>query len=136
MQVNARGERTGPFHHRRIEMRMRDRDGIDATESFDHRHGRVIKRGDAIPQDIAVFRACEQRALANGECRNRTDADNAFFVFAECIGMALPQRVKRGPRLPSRGNILPLFFTDHAMNWWLLALGMLRAAGGANVEGH
>ncbi len=104
--------------------------------SFDHRHGRITNHSDAVPKDIAVFRANEQHALANGECRNRTDADNAFFVFAECIGMALPQGVKRGPRLPSRGNILPLFFTDHATSWRLLALGVLRAAGGANVEGQ
>jgi hypothetical protein len=134
MQVNARREGTRPFHHRRIEMRVRYRDSIDATESFDHRHSRVIKRADAVPQDIAVFRAHEQRALPDGECRRRADADDTLFVFVERVGVALLECVKRGPRLPSRRNVLSLFFTNQTMSWRLLPLGMLRATGGANVE--
>jgi hypothetical protein len=31
---------------------------------------------------------------------------------------------------------LALLFTDRAMTWRLRALGMLRAAGGANVKSH
>src|SRR5215470_9695599 len=117
-------------------MRMRDRDSIDAAESLDQRHSRVVKRGNAAPQDIAVVRAHEQRALPNGECRRRADADNALFVFVERVGVALPECLKRGPRLTSRGNILPLLFADHAMSGRAVALGVLRATGGANVEGN
>ena len=90
MQVNARRERARPFHHRRIEMRMRDRDSIDATKSFDHRYGCIVESGDAVPQNIAVFRAQEQRALPNGECRRRANADDGFIVFTECIRVVLP----------------------------------------------
>src|SRR5262249_29715138 len=136
MQMNACREGTRPFHHGRIEMRMRDRDCIDAAESFNQCDSGVIERGDAIPQDIAVVGVYEQRALPNGKCRRRADADNALFVFVKGIGMAVPECVKRGPRLSSRGDVLPLFFTDQALSGRLRTLGMLRATGGANVEDH
>jgi len=66
--MNARRERMRPFHDRRVEMWVRYRDGIDATEAFDHRHGRVVKDSDAVPEDIALVRAHEQRALTDSEC--------------------------------------------------------------------
>ena len=59
-----------------------------------------------------------------------------LFVFVERVGVALSERVKRGPRLSSRRDVLPLILTDHAVSGRLLALGMLRAAGSADVEGH
>ena len=56
-------------------MRVRNGDGVDAAEAFDQRDGRGIERGDAIPQDIAGIGAQQQRALADGEMRLRTDAE-------------------------------------------------------------
>ena len=60
--VEWRRERTRPFHPSSCKNGVRDSNGIDAAETFDHRHSRVIERSDAIPQDIAVVRAHEQRA--------------------------------------------------------------------------
>ena len=42
--VDWRRERTRPFHHRRVKMGVRDSDGIDAAETFDHRQSRVVAR--------------------------------------------------------------------------------------------
>lgn len=117
-------------------MRMRDGDGIDAAETFDQRHRRVVERGDAIPQNIAVRRAQEERMLTDGECRRRADADDVLVVLAKAVAVALPQRRKRGPGLPTRRHVLPLFVTDDAMSGRAFALRILRAAGGADEARH
>src|SRR5215831_19814844 len=114
MQVYARCERPRPFHHGRVKMRMRDRDSVYPAEPFDHRSGRVIERGDAVPEDIAVFRADQKRALPNGKGRGCADADDSVFVFAERIGMTLLERFERGPCLAARRYILPFLLANHA----------------------
>src|SRR5262249_40655240 len=134
--VNARQKRTRPFHHRRVEMWVRDGNGIDAAEGFNHRHRRVVERGDAIPKDVAVVSAHEQRALADSERGRRADANNALLVFAEGVGVGLLQRLKCGPSLPARRDVLALLLADAAMSRYLSALGILRAARGADEEGH
>ena len=75
MQMDVRAEGVRPFHHRGVEMRMRDGDRLDAAERLDRRHGRGIERCDAIPQHVAAGGAQQQRALADGKAR--ADADDA-----------------------------------------------------------
>src|ERR1700730_3207594 len=92
-----------PFHHGRVEMRVGDGDGIDAAETFDHRHSRVVERRNAIPQYVAVVRAHEQHPLADCECWRGTDTDDAPLVFSERIG-ALPRKLcNEGTPARSRG---------------------------------
>src|SRR5579864_2687382 len=136
MQVNWCGERMGPFHHGRVEMRVGNGDGIDAAETLDHRHSRVVERSNAIPQNIAVVRAHEQRPLADCECGRGTDADDAPLVFPERVGVGLSQSLKRGPGLAARGHVLALLLADDAMNGRLRALRVLRATCGADRERH
>ena len=83
--MDARGEGARPFHHRGVEMRVRNGDGVDAAEAFDQRDGRVIERGDAIPQDIAGVGAQQQRALADGEMRLRADAEDAVSYSRKAL---------------------------------------------------
>ena len=84
--------------------------------------GRGVERGDAVPQDIAAFGAHQQRALADGESR-RADTDDAGVVFVEAVHVALRERRKRGPALPARRDILPLFLADHALRGRLALSG-------------
>ena len=78
----------------------------------------------------------KQRALTNSECGRRADADNALLIFAERVCVGLPQRLKRGPGLSARRDVLALLLADDAMRRHLRALGILRAACGADEEGH
>src|SRR5262249_32677648 len=41
-----------PLIHRRIEMRVRNRDCFQAAETFNHANGRRIERGDTVPQYV------------------------------------------------------------------------------------
>ena len=59
VEMDRTVEDARPLVHRRIEVRVRDRDRLQAPEAFDHAHGRRIERGDAIPQDVAALRAHE-----------------------------------------------------------------------------
>ena len=89
MEVHGHvAEGAAPLHHRRVEVRMRDGDRLEAAEALDQGHGGVIQQRDAVPQDVAVRRADEQRALADGECRLRADADQARLVLAPGIEVA------------------------------------------------
>ena len=78
--------------------------------------------------------AHKQRALTNSECGRRADADDALLIFAERVGVGLPERLKRGPGLPARRDVLALLLTDDAMNRCLCALRVLRATCGADWD--
>ena len=123
-----------PFVHCRVEMRVRDRDRLQAAKALDHAHGRRIERGDAVPQNVAAFRAHEQCALADGKAG--ADSDQSGVVFMEAVHVALRQGLKRGPGLSARRHVLPLLFANGAFGGRLRALRILRAARGADVEGH
>jgi hypothetical protein len=83
-----------------------------------------------------VLGAHKQRALTNSECGRRADADNALLIFAERVGVGLSQRFNRGPGLPARRDVLALLLAHDAMGGHVRALGVLRAACGADEEGH
>src|SRR5262249_47216157 len=96
----------------------------------------VVERGNAVPKNVAVRAAHEEGALADAERGRRTDADDAFLIFAERVGVALPQRLQRGPGLAARRHVLPLFLANRALRRRLRTLGKLRAAGGADEKRH
>ena len=56
MQKNLRVETFGPFHHRRIKMRVRDCDRADTAASIDFGSRLIIQEGNAIPQQISSGR--------------------------------------------------------------------------------
>lgn len=86
-------EGLGPHECRRVVVRVRDDDGGDAAEFFDVLHSRIVDVGNAVPQDVALVRAEEEGALADGELWLRGDADDArvVLVLAEDIGILLGQ---------------------------------------------
>src|SRR5215472_8451863 len=66
MQVDRDApERAAPFHHRRVEVRMRDSDSLQATEAVNQGNGRRIQHRNAVPQNISIGCANNQRTLAD-----------------------------------------------------------------------
>ena len=64
---------------------------------------------------LPVGRAQQQRALADGELRHRTDADQAGLVLPVAIEMPARERIERGPFLPAGRDELTLVLTDRDM---------------------
>jgi hypothetical protein len=129
-------ERAAPFHHRGIEVRMRDGDCLQAAKAVDQGNGRGVQHRNAIPQDISSGCANKQRALTNRKVRLCPNADHSRLVLAVRIKMPGSQRCQRGPSLPAGWNVLPLFSADCAPLWRDTARVVLRAARRANERIH
>src|SRR6267142_4886871 len=115
---------------------MRNRDGVQPAKPLDQGDRGVVDQRDAIPQDVPLRRAHEQCALADGELRLRTDADEAWLVLAEPIVVRNPEPFQRCPRLPLRRDVLALVFADGALSRWSATRRILSAAGSADECRH
>jgi hypothetical protein len=83
MQVNRDApERAAPFHHCRVEVRMRDSDSLQATEPVDQGNGRRVQHRNAVPQDISIGCGNNQRTLADRKLWLCTNADYSRLVLA------------------------------------------------------
>jgi len=122
-------ERLTPIDKRRVEVRMRNRDGAQSAKPIDDSNGGVINQRDAIPQDVTFRRAQQQRTLADGKLRRRADADQARFVLAESIVVRNPQPLQRCPRLPLGRDELALVFAHRAVGRGSISGRILGAAG-------
>jgi hypothetical protein len=109
-------ECAAPLDERSVEMRMRDGNGTQAAETFDEGDGGLVDERNAIPQYVAVRRANEQRALADGKTRQRADANQARLVLAKGVEMARREQVKRRPGLPTGGRELALVLAHTALS--------------------
>ncbi len=137
VQMNGNAaERTAPFHHGGVIMRVRDCDSGEPAERLDDRDRRGIDEGDAVPQYVAGGRAHEQRALADGEFGNRPDADQAGLMLLIAVEMPAPEALERGPPLAAGRNELPLVLADRAARRRLVRRRELAAAGLADEGGH
>src|ERR1700736_1752854 len=68
--VDRRGaEGATPLHADAIEMRVRHRDAMEAAPCADGGDALVIDESDAVPEEVAVGRLDEQRALADTDWR-------------------------------------------------------------------
>src|SRR5207342_2879704 len=134
MEMDRAAESLRPFIHRRVEMRVRDRDRFQAPEALDETHCRGIERRNAVPEQVAALRLHQQRALPDGE--TSADTDDAGIVFVERVHVALLKRRQRRPGLAARRHVLPLLLADWALGGRLRAFRILRAAGGADEERH
>jgi hypothetical protein len=113
-------------------MRVRDRDRANAAELSDLLDGRVIDDGYAIPQKVALRRANQQRALADGERRVRPDADQAEVV-ADLVLVLFAKFIKGGPSLARPSDVLSLVLADWAVLGWVRGGRELDSTGGADV---
>ena len=136
MDMNRHIECLCPLVHRRVEMRVRDRHRLHAAERLDERNRRLVQHRDAIPQHVAVRRAQQHRALADGEARLRRDADDPRFVLMPAVHMGDRELVLRGPALTRRRHVLPLVVTDRAVRRGPVGGGILRSASRADERLH
>jgi hypothetical protein len=74
-------ERAAPFHHRRVEMRMRYRNRFQAAEPFDQRDGGRIQHRNAVPQNVSVRGTDNECPLADGKGRLRPNTNHAGLVL-------------------------------------------------------
>ena len=133
VQVDRRAaERSAPLDHGAIEMRVRDRDRIDAALRLDRTQRRLVDQAHAVPQHVAADAFHQQAALADRERRLDADAGEVLVLLAQHHAMALLQIAKRGPALALPGNILALVGADRADPRRLIGLGELHAAGDAD----
>src|SRR6266540_1262524 len=74
-------ERVAPFHHCCIEVRVRYTDSLQATERIDQGDGRRVQHRDAVPQDVSIGCANNQRALADRKGRLCPNANHSRLVL-------------------------------------------------------
>src|SRR6478672_6052687 len=97
MQKDLGVKTLSPFDHRRIEMRMRNRDGADAAACVYLSDRFVVQQRDAVPEQISSGRLQKQSALAYGKFRFGTDAQNLRRFILEAIVMIHREPFERRP---------------------------------------
>jgi len=108
-------EGAAPFDHRAVVVRVRDGDGGDTAESADGADGFFIEETDAIPEDVAVRRLDEERALADGELRLSADANEVWLLLKDDVfPWALAHFFERGPGLSVGADVLTFVEADGA----------------------
>src|ERR1700739_10416 len=132
MQIDRNiAEGGAPFRHRRIIMRMRNRDRLQTAETVDDLDHRVVDQADAVPQHIALRRPHQQRALADAEQRRRADSDQ-FRLMTKRRHMGGPQLRQTRPALAGRRHELTLFIANQTPGRRLFRRLVLRSTGRAN----
>src|SRR3954453_10650193 len=125
-----------PLHDGGVVVRMRDRDGRNASQSLNGGNAAVIGQAQAIPEYVALAGANVKCALADGELRLGHQADQLGAFDVEPISMTALQIFEAGPFLPLPAHVLPLVLTDGAALGWEQRLGVLDSASGADEVGH
>jgi hypothetical protein len=90
MQKDFGVKTLGPFDHRRVEMRMRNRDGADAAACVYLGDCLVVQQRDAIPEQISSGRLEKQSALAYRKFLFSADAQKQWRFIFEAIVMISP----------------------------------------------
>ena len=93
---------------------MRDGDGAEAAETLHDLDGRAVDECDAVPEDVAVGSAKQDRALSDGKLRLGADPDQAGLVLAKTVEMPVREPLQRGPSLAAGRNELTLILADRA----------------------
>src|SRR5579871_5233637 len=73
-------QRLAPFHHRGIEMRMRDDDTVDAAFGLQRGDSLISHQAQAFPQDVAGIGRQEEGSLINGKARIEADAEDTCLI--------------------------------------------------------
>ena len=136
VQPHRAAERMRPFHHAAVVMRVRNGDGGDPAERIHQIDGRVVDQRDAIPQHIAMRRAHQQGALADGEIGQRADAVQIRLVPPPAVKERAAHFGQRGPGLPRRRQELPLVQTDRTGLRRRVRGRILGAAGRTDERRH
>ncbi len=129
-------ERRGKLDHRGVIVRVGDRNSGQAAECAHDLDRRVVDEADAVPQDISLRRAHQQRALGDGEGGEGANSEQSRFELRERVVVGPAHLLERGPGLAERVHVLPLLLADGATFRRFVTRRVLRAAGGADEGGH
>ena len=134
MQVDrGAAEGPAPFHHRRVIVRVRDRDLGNPAQFLHPRDRRVVDQPDAIPQNVPPRRLDQERALADAELRLGVDRVEPGLFLLDDVLVRRPEVLERRPLLAVGIDVLPLVLADRAMRRGPRRLGELRPAGDAEI---
>ena len=112
VQEYLRIESFSPFDHRRVEMRMRNRDGADAATRIYLGDCFVIQQRDAIPEQISSRRLQKQSALGNRDFRFSADPQKLRRFLFDAVVMISAQLLERCPFLASVTDELPFILAN------------------------
>src|SRR5581483_6396688 len=97
-----------PFDHRRVVMRMRDRDRRDSTQLAYPLNSRVVNQRDAVPKHAPR----QQASLADRKLRLRVDREDAIRQVFDSVEMPAAHVFKRGPLLAVEPDVLAEVFAN------------------------
>src|SRR5450432_3096763 len=129
-------KRSAPRRHRAVEMRMGNRDRLDATQRANDLDGRVIQKDEAVPKDIACGGYDQKGPLSDRELWHRRNAKQAGSHFTKHVEAADRQRFRGDPFLTCGWNELPRILADQAIFGRRRPLRMLDAASLAEIFWH
>jgi len=128
LQKDLRVKMVGPFDHRRVEMRVRNRDGANTAARFHFGDSFFVQQRNAIPEKISTRRLQEQRALADGELGLCPDAEKVRRFIFETVVMIGRQAFERYPCLAAVTNELAFVFANCATRRRVGSRAKLRSA--------
>ena len=136
MQKDLGVKTLGPFDHRRVEMRMRNRDGADAAACVYLGDCFVIQQRDAIPEQISSRRLEKQSALAYRKFRFGADSEKQRRFIFDAVVMISRKPFERRPFLAGVTDELPFIFANWTARRRFRRLSKLRPALHADKVFH
>jgi hypothetical protein len=115
-----------------MEVRVRNGDEAQPTESLDHLRQAVIQKWNAVPQNISTRAAYQQSALSNADLRIHTDTDDPGTLRVHRVSMPF-EPIMRSPLLAMEIHVLPFIETDFTALRRALRLSVLSSALRANI---
>src|ERR1043166_8409315 len=112
MQEDLGVKTLGPFDHRRIEMRMRNRDGADTAACVYLGDCFVLQQRDAIPEQISSGRLEKQSPLAYCKFRFSADPQKQWRFLLDAVVMISREAFERRPFLAGVTDELPFIFAN------------------------
>ena len=102
MDVDRRvAEGAAPLDHRRVVVRVRDRDLGDPAQLLDPRDRRVVDQPDAVPEDVALGRLDQEGPLADAELRLGVDRVEVLLLLLDRV---LVRRAEAVPASSTAGR--------------------------------
>ena len=119
-----------------VEVWVGHTDRVDATQLGDPVSRGVIEKRYAVPENVAVRRAHEQRPLTDPECWLEANADQVRFLGAQLGGAIVGQVRGGGPLLAVPADGLAFVLADRAVSGRRVGVGVLHGACRAYPSRH
>src|SRR5882757_2080515 len=136
MQKDLGIKTLGPFDHRRVEVRMRNRDGTDAATCVYLGDCFVIQQRDAIPEQISSRRLEKQSALSDRKFWFCADPQKLRRFIFDAVVMSSRKAFERRPFLAGVTDELPFILANWTARRRFRGLSELRPALHADKVWH